>query len=213
MKPKIKKKKLPNFSRIYLVRHGEAQNPKKIIYGYLPLPLSAKGRAQARCAGKILKDKNIFLIFSSPQKRTRETARIISQVISRGKIKVGVIKNLREVALGHFLEKLTKRQARDKYPEIVRDYYRFPARVKAGGENLAETADRVLRAIHGMSKIHPGRNLVFVSHQDSILAALLKISKRSFNDLHKVKAICGTGAVCEIWSVGKRLINKTYLAP
>ncbi len=201
------------FAKVFLVRHGNVQNSKHIIYGYLPLPLSAKGRAEAKRAGLFLKKQNITAIFSSPQKRTQESAKIISQVISKGKIKVQIVKDLHETALGHFWEKLNHQQAKGKYPKMVRDYYRQPAKVKVGGENLAKMAERVLRAIDKGIKKHPGQNLVFLSHQDPIIAALLKISERNFNDLHKVKAICGTGSICEIWSVGKKLINKTYLAP
>jgi len=201
------------FARIFLVRHGDVQNPKHIIYGYLPLPLSAKGRAEAKKAGVLLKKQNIAAIFASPQKRAQESAKIISRVISMGKIKVQTNKDLRETALGHFWEKLNHKQAKDRYPKIYHDYFRQPAKIKFGGENLAKIAERVLRAINKGIKKYPGRNLVFISHQDPIVAALLKISKRDFNDLHKVKAIFDTGSVSKIWSVGKKLINKTYLAP
>lgn len=207
------KQKKKQFARIFLVRHGDVQNPRHIIYGYLPYPLSAKGRGQIKKAGSFLKDKNIAAIFASPQKRTQESAKIISQVISRGKIKVQINKDLRETALGHFWEKLDHRQAKEKYPKIYRDYYRQPAKIKVGGENLAKMAERVLRAINKGIKKYPGQNLVFLSHQDPIVAALLKISKRDLNDLHKVKAIFNTGSISEVWSMGKKLINKTYLAP
>lgn len=205
--------KKKQFARIFLVRHGDVQNPKHIIYGYLPYPLSAKGRGQIKKAGSFLKDKNIAAIFASPQRRTQESAKIISQVISKGKIKVQTVKALHESALGHFWERLTRPQAKDKTPKIFRDYYRQPAKIKAGGEGLAQMAKRVLAAVGKEIKKNPGKNLIFVSHQDPIMAVLLKLSKRDFNDLHKAKAICGTAAVCELWSVGKKLINKTYLAP
>lgn len=210
----IKSKKIKNkFAKLFLVRHGNVQNPKHVIYGYLPFPLSAKGRAESKRAGLLLRKQNIRAIFSSPQKRTQESARIISQAISRGKIKVQVVKDLRETALGHLFEKLTHKQAKEKSPKIFGIYYRQPAKVKISGENLAKMAERILRAASKGIKKYPGQNLVFVSHQDPIIAALLKISKRDLNDLHKVKAICNTGSICEVWSVGKKLINKTYLAP
>lgn len=210
----IKSKKVKTkFAKIFLVRHGEVQNPKHIIYGYLPLPLSAKGRVKAKRAGLFLKKQNIVAIFSSPQKRTQETAKIISQVISKGKIKVQTVKELHESASGHFWEKLTNQQVKEKYPKIIRDYRRQPAKVNIGGENLAKIADRILRTVNKVIKKYPGQNLVFVSHQEPIIAALLKISRRNLNDLHRVKAICSTGSICEVWSVGKKLINKTYLAP
>jgi len=208
---KEKKAKI-KFAKIFLVRHGQVENPRHIIYGYLPLPLSAKGRAQVRRAGAILKKQKIAAIFASPQKRTQESAKIINQIIFQGKIKVKTEANLRESGFGHFTQGATPEMVKNKYAKLVWLYNRQPAKINAGGENLAKMAKRLIETIKKAVKKHPGQNLVFVSHRDPILAALLKMSSRDFNDLHKVKSICDTGAVCEIWSVGSRLINKTYLA-
>lgn len=198
------------FARIFLVRHGEVKNPKNIIYGYLPLPLSPKGKVQARKAGWVLKKQNIGAIFTSPMKRAQETSQIIKKALGN-KIKIITDKNLRESGLGHLREGLTKEEAARKYPQAHLFYTRTPAKVKTG-ESFTHQAERMLKAINNGIRNHSGQNLVFISHRDPILAALLKIAKRSFNDLHKVKAICDKGSVCEIWSAGKRLINKTYLA-
>jgi probable phosphoglycerate mutase len=198
------------FARIYLVRHGEVANPKHISVGYLPLPLSPKGKIQTRKVGVFLKKKNATAIFASPMKRTQQTAKIIKKIIG-GKIKIITDRNLRESGFGHFLEGLTHLEAFKKYPKQILIFNRQPAKAKAG-ESLAQQAERTLKAIAKAIKKYPGQNLVFVSHRDPILAFLLKISKRSFNDLHKVKPICPPGAICEVWSVGKKLINKTYLA-
>jgi len=198
------------FARIYFVRHGEAENKKHIIYGYLPVPLSPKGKTQSRKAGIFLKKQNIAAIFSSPQKRTQETAKIISQAVSKGKYRVQIDKNLRESEFGHLTQGMTRRRATEKFPKEMDVYKRNPAKMKAG-ETFAKMAERMFSAIQKGVKKFPGQNLVFVSHRDPIVAALLKMSNRSFNDLHKVKGICGTGSICEVWSVGKKLINKTYL--
>jgi len=200
------------FARIYLVRHGDYINKKNIIAGYLPLPLSPKGKKQAKKAGLFLKRKNIGAIFASPIKRTQETAKIISQIVSKGKLKVITDKDLRESAFGHFTEGLTRQQAMEKYPKQSVLYRRQPSKSKTG-ETFKNMVGRMLRAISDGIKKYPGQNLVFVSHQDPIISALLKISKRSFDDLHRVKGACDMGSICEVWSIGKRLINKTYLAP
>ena len=204
-------KKKTNFARIYLVRHGEYTNKKNIIVGYLPLPLSPKGKKQAKEAGLFLKKKNVGAIFVSPQKRTQETARIISQVISKGKLKVITDKDLHESAFGHAREGLTLREAAQKNLKESLIYWRTPARLKTG-ETFDNMAGRMLKAINRGLKKYPGKNLVFVSHRDPILALLMKISKRSFNDLHKIKSFCPMGSISEVWSVGKRLVNKTYFA-
>jgi len=207
-------KKIKNkFARIFLVRHGNVQNPRHIIYGYLPLPLSGRGRAEIRKAGLFLKKQNITAVFASPQKRAQESADIISRIISKGKIKIKTETGLRESEFGRYTQGATAQMLKTKYAKAMRLYTRQPAKIKVGGENFAKMAKRFLRVVALGIKKYPGENIVFVSHRDPILAALLKLSKRNFNDLHKVKGVCGTGSVCEIWFNGKKLINKTYLAP
>ncbi|MGN1163755.1 MAG: histidine phosphatase family protein [Candidatus Ornithospirochaeta sp.] len=71
--------------RIYFVRHGESQwNVENRICGSMDSPLTDKGREQAReTGGKILSSGiKVDMIFSSPLSRARETAEIISQIIS-----------------------------------------------------------------------------------------------------------------------------------
>ena len=176
----------------------------------MPLPLSVKGRSQARRAGIFLKKKNISLVFSSPQKRTQETAKIICQIIFKNKEGIIIDKKLRESGLGHFSEGLTHEDLSKKYPKVFRAYYREPAKVKAGGENLSAMAKRVLTAISKAVKKYPGKNLVFVSHQDPVLAALMKLSGKNFNELHQFKPLCPTGSVSEILFNGKKLINRIF---
>jgi len=196
------------FAKIYLVRHGGVENPKNIIYGYLPLPLSKEGEREAKKAGLFLKKKNIAVIFSSPQRRTQQTAKIIKKVIRSSK-KIITDKDLREAGFGHFVEGLTQREVCEKYPKQWSIYNRQPAKAKTG-ESLAHIAQRMIKAINKGIKKYPGQNLVFVTHRDPILAALLKISKRSFDDLHQVKYLCPTGSVLEIDLIGRKLVNKSF---
>src|SRR4030042_5914413 len=111
-------KKKINFARIFLVRHGEIVNHKKIHYGYLPLPLSPKGKAQAKKVGLFLKKQKIAAIFASPMKRTQETAKIIKKAMG-GKIIIITDKNLRESGFGHFTQGLTAEQAREQHLKLV----------------------------------------------------------------------------------------------
>jgi len=197
------------FAKIYLVRHGEVVNKKNIIYGYLPLKLSPRGEKEAKKAGIFLKDKKITAIFSSPHKRAQQTAKILKQVVSKGKVKVRTEKDLRESGWGQFLKGLTREQARKKYPKDTLLYSRQPSKVKKG-ESLQKMALRMAKVIQKGIKKYPGRNFVIVSHRDPILALLLKISKRSFNDLHEVQHLCETGSVLEVDLIGKRLVNKNF---
>lgn len=67
---------------IYLIRHGEIDNPQNIYYGWQPLPLSEKGIKQVEALAQLLRSKGVFLdvIYTSPLERAKESAQIISKV-------------------------------------------------------------------------------------------------------------------------------------
>lgn len=66
---------------LFLVRHGEVENPKRVEYHRLPgFPLTEKGRIEAESAGKFLSSQGISLLYCSPLERTKQTAEIISAI-------------------------------------------------------------------------------------------------------------------------------------
>jgi broad specificity phosphatase PhoE len=77
---------LANPVDFYIIRHGQSEgNSAKILQGRGEYPLSEKGRSQASARGRSLKTilagtaPERTLLFSSPQKRARETALIIAE--------------------------------------------------------------------------------------------------------------------------------------
>lgn len=63
--------------RLYLVRHGEVHNPRRVLYGRLPgFGLSVDGRRMARQAAEYVKglDRPVSALVVSPLQRTRESA-------------------------------------------------------------------------------------------------------------------------------------------
>jgi len=134
------------FAKIFLVRHGKVENKKDVIYGYMPLSLSKKGEREAKKAAVFLKGKNIAATFASPMKRAQQTAKILSQAISKSKMKIQTERDLRETGWGHFLEGLTFEQARKKYPKETLLYNRQPSKVKKG-ESLKNMAGRMLKVV------------------------------------------------------------------
>ena len=63
---------------IYLLRHCDYDNPKKILPGRLPVPLSSKGIEQANLLKEYFADKSIANIYSSAVERCKQTAQIIA---------------------------------------------------------------------------------------------------------------------------------------
>jgi broad specificity phosphatase PhoE len=64
---------------VHLLRHGEVENPTKVLYGRLPgFRLSALGERMADAAATWLVDHDITHVVSSPLERARQTARPVS---------------------------------------------------------------------------------------------------------------------------------------
>ena len=83
---------------IYFVRHGETEwNKKEILQGHKDSHLTIKGINNAEKLGKILRDKNIEVIYSSDLGRCIQTAEIINKEL---KLKIVRTSKLRERNFG-----------------------------------------------------------------------------------------------------------------
>jgi broad specificity phosphatase PhoE len=64
---------------VHLLRHGEVDNPAKILYGRLPgYHLSELGRGMARRVAETVADRDLTHLVTSPLERARETAEPIA---------------------------------------------------------------------------------------------------------------------------------------
>ena len=65
----------PDTTVVHLLRHGEVENPRGLIYGRLPgYRLSEDGRMMAKAAADFLAERDVVAVFTSPLERARETA-------------------------------------------------------------------------------------------------------------------------------------------
>ena len=70
---------LPMASSVHVIRHGEVENPKKILYGRQPgWRLSARGQEMALALGEWSKSIDLGALQVSPLQRAQETAAPIS---------------------------------------------------------------------------------------------------------------------------------------
>jgi broad specificity phosphatase PhoE len=64
---------------VHLVRHGEVENPRGVLYGRIPgYHLSADGRVMAKAAADFLAGRDVTMLRSSPLERALETAEPIA---------------------------------------------------------------------------------------------------------------------------------------
>ncbi len=152
---------------IYFLRHGEVENPKKILYGRLPkFGLSKAGRERINQVKEELEKKKIEFIYSSPLFRTRETAQIINKELG---LKIKISRLLIEVKLIHEGMPLDSFK-RDIQPHIYDDYY-----IKKGQESVSSQERRMMRFVKMIQKRHEGKNILAVSHGDPIVILKAKI--------------------------------------
>lgn len=149
-------------SKFYLVRHGEKEKTAE------DPGLTELGKKQASATGKYFKDKKIGAIYSSPLKRTAETAKHIA---SFHNLEVIVNPELRERAnwgdlpgqsFEEFLEMWKLCNENRDYVPLIGDSSR-----KAG-----ERIEKYLRELH---KKHPHDETILVIHGGLIADLLLNI--------------------------------------
>lgn len=149
-------------AEIYLVRHGETEwNRAARLQGQLDSPLTERGRAQARAAGRTMARLGLAgaPISVSPLGRARATAALLAEEVTLGPITYEP--RLQEVALGGW-EGLTCEAIAAAHPQLVNGWSghgygflspdgegfdRAAARVEAW---LAEQEGRRVAVAHGM---------------------------------------------------------------
>ncbi|MGH7393019.1 MAG: histidine phosphatase family protein [Candidatus Rokuibacteriota bacterium] len=149
--------------RLLLARHGESiWNEVRRFQGASDVPLSARGRDQARALGRALAGFRLAAAYASPLTRARDTAEI---ALAKAGVPLTAMEELRELSLGEWEGCLaTDIQAREGDP--YRAWLRAPADCPPpGSEPLHAVRDRVLRAVARIAAAHPdGGDVLVVAH-------------------------------------------------
>ncbi len=150
-----------------MVRHGETPwNAEKRIQGGVEISLNEKGRLQAHAVGKTLSSIPMDVIYSSPQKRAHETARILQEYHKK---EIVLEDSLRERRWGEG-EGLTQEEFLKRYEKERKKIFalgqkeRNKHRWVPQSETVDELADRVIPCLQRLSKAHPGQNVLVVAH-------------------------------------------------
>ncbi len=150
---------------IYLLRHGDYENPKHIFHGRLPgFPLSEKGHNQAQRLAASLSQLPITAVYASPLTRTYQTAQAIAAV-----------RNLSVETDDRLMDLITPLQGKPiSYMESINWNFYRPKFIKQGGEPLSAIFYRMDSCIKEKVATHKGKHIVFVSHGDPVMAIKVK---------------------------------------
>ena len=182
-----------------LVRHGQSLwNLENRFTGWVDVPLTEQGRAEAKRAGELLKGIPFDVAYTSVLQRANVTLDIIMQVI-------GPLPVIKDPALNerHYgdLQGLNKADTAARYGEeqvkLWRRSYDVPP---PNGESLELTAKRTLpfyeRAIGG--DLRQGKNVLVVAHGNSNRSIVMKLDKLTGPQVIEVELATGVPLVYEI---------------
>ena len=178
---------------VHVARHGEVENPEKILYGRQPgWRLSTRGQQMADTLGEWSKSINVGALHVSPLQRAQETAAPIARAHG---IEITTDDRLIEAANIFEGKSFELGSGVLKHPSSWRHLYN-PWK-PSWGEPYEEQINRMLAAIFAAKKAANGKDAIVVSHQLPIWTLRSAIEGRSL--LHDPrKRICTLASVTSV---------------
>jgi broad specificity phosphatase PhoE len=193
---------------LHLIRHGEVENPKGVIYGRLPgYNLSERGQRQAKESAEHLADADLVTIWASPLERAQQTAGIIAEPHG---LSVNTDDRLLES------ETTLEGLGRDvlHFFRSPKQWWHFRNPLKPSwGEPFSSIRERMLGAVNEAVEGAEGREVALVSHQTPVLVARLTLTRRRTPPWLGLTP-CQTGSVTTlVLNSEGRVEDASYFAP
>lgn len=191
-------------NKYYLLRHGknnhQEENPD-ILYCYpdndVPCFLIEEGINQIKKAGELLKDRNVDLIFCSDILRTRQTAKIVAEIIGFDLNKIIYDVRLRDINWGIFGGK-SRKEAWDFHENNkINMFENAPPK----GESWSKCQERMKNVFNEIENNFQGKNILIISHGDPLwlLEGYVKgLNREDLVRQREEKGIINTGEIREL---------------
>jgi broad specificity phosphatase PhoE len=168
---------------LHLVRHGQVDNPQKIVYGrQRGWRLSDRGRSEAEAVAKHLGARPVARVYTSPLERAVQTATVIAAASGS---EVEPREDLTEALLCAPWEGKSWRDVRSRQAREWARYLFRPLEVCDVQEDLRALAERMAGALGRIAAAHPGQQVVAVSHGDPLKAGVLALTGGDLRELHR----------------------------
>jgi broad specificity phosphatase PhoE len=193
---------------VHVVRHGEVDNPEKVLYGRLPgYHLSDLGLQMADRAAKVLANHDVVHLVSSPLERAQETAAPIAAALS---LPVTIDERLIESENVFEGSRVGVGDGVLKSPSSWKHLY--DPFTPSWGEPYRVVAARVRAAILDARAAARGHEAAMVSHQLPIWISRLSAEGRPF--LHDPrKRECSLGSITSFIFDDNGLVAVEYQEP
>lgn len=193
-------------SHLVLIRHGESLwNAKGKWQGWQDIPLSQKGRQEARLAASVLTDIKFHIAFTSDLVRAKETLEIIKKeldILDLPTISEPAFKERHYgIYTGMVKWEIQKRLGEAEFKRLRRGWdVPIP-----DGESLKDVHTRVIPKFneHIMPKIARGLNVLFVAHGNSNRALMKHLEQISDELISEVEIATGEVLIYKIDKSGK----------
>ncbi len=200
-------------AKLILLRHGESQwNLENRFTGWVDIPLTDKGRAEALEAGKRIADIHFDRGFTSVLIRAIESMEYALRGAGQSGIPIEQDKALNERMYGD-LQGLNKEETAHKFGaeqvHIWRRSYDVPP---PGGESLKDTAERTLPYFRAsiLPHVQKGENVIVVAHGNSLRSIVMELDKLTKDEVLQLNLATGVPIVYDIDATGTVLKKTIY---
>lgn len=207
---------------LVLVRHGQSQwNLENRFTGWVDVPLSIKGREEAICAGKRLKDMRFDTMYVSHLMRAIQTLHYILLELSDERIPILYHEEERIHQWEHYagdkekeipvyqsvdlaeryygdLQGLNKAETMKKYGEAQVRLWRRSYDIKPPrGESLKDTCERTIPYYkkHILPELQADKTVLIVAHGNSLRSIIKHVETISDEEIPKVEIPTGAPIV------------------
>ncbi len=193
---------------VHLLRHGEVENPTKILYGRLPgFRLSSLGEQMAKAAASALASRDVTHVVASPLERAVQTAEPIA-----AQFDLPVAVDERLIESSNFFEgkRVSVGDGALRDPRnwwVLRDPFG-----PSWGESYTSIAQRMYAALQAVRAEAEGHEAVCVSHQLPIWTLRRHLErKRLWHDPRRRQ--CGLASLTSFHFEGAALVGVGYSEP
>lgn len=199
---------MSELTKVHLLRHGEVDNPRGVLYGRLPgYHLSDLGRAMAKRVAESVAERDIVTLTSSPLERARETAAPVAEVLG---LEVGIDDRLIEAANvfeGQTFGVGDGSLRRARHWRHLRNPFR-----PSWGEPYVELAARMRAAVDDARVAATGHEALLVSHQLPIWTFRSFVEgRRLWHDPRRRE--CSLASLTTVTFHGDTLVSVAYSEP
>lgn len=146
---------------VHVVRHGEVDNPGRILYGRLPgYLLSELGQQMAVRVAELLKGRDVVHLVASPLERAQETAAPIGKILG-----LEVATDDRLIEAGNSFEGSTVGSDPSQLLRWSNLRRLIDPRKPSWGESYVDIAERMNAVVDDARSAAEGHEAVLVSHQ------------------------------------------------